>query len=473
MDRVKFAARRAQAAADAAVEVYDGGAASKAPGSFRLDLLFREGQAQVRESADRIAGLSAGHLSLCGVKRFNDNIVFVQLDELVLVAGDGLGLSGMHVAVHALAGLLAVRDRVDGKARAVRDVAAHKDAGLAGLEGQRIVLDRAVQVTLHICPFEKLSPLGGLADGLKDIRALDGDRAVVHKLGLKDMNLIKDGDALSEDDTRHLAVFCQDLLGTPAVHDRDAFRDGLFHFVARRGHLALTLETEHGDFAVRDAGRHAGHIHGHVSAADDDDVALQTDRVILIGPRQEADAELDAFRVLTGHAGPAATLQADGQIEGLIALSLEVLDRDVFSDFHAAFELDAHLAKHVDLRLDDVLFQTEGRNSVHQHTAGTALLLKYGDVVAAGPQIIGRRHAGRASTDDRHLVVGSPHAAVVLLADRDEALVGVQFLVGDEFFDLVDGDGIVHRASRAGVLAAPVADRAADRREGVVLLDEL
>ena len=45
-------------------------------------------------------------------------------------------------------------------------------------------------------------------------------------------------------------------------------------------------------------------------------------------------------------------------------------------------------------------------------------------------------------------------------------------MFGDEFLDGVDGHGLVHRAARAGVLAAAVADAAADGGEGVLPLDE-
>ena len=76
--------------------------------------------------------------------------------------------------------------------------------------------------------------------------------------------------------------------------------------------------------------------------------------MILINTGQEADAGLYALRVLSGNAGLSAALQSDRQVEGLVALSLEILDRDVPPDFHAALELYAHLAKDIDLRLNKI-----------------------------------------------------------------------------------------------------------------------
>ena len=194
--------------------------------------------------------------------------------------------------------------------------------------------------------------------------------------------------------------------------------------------------------------------------------------MVLIDCCQEADAALYAFRFLSGHTCLPSALQADGDIKGLVAFSLQVFDGLVTADFYAADKLHAHLAQDIDFRFNHVFFQTEGRDAVEQHAAGPGFLIENSDVIAAGTQIVGRRQARGACADDCHLVIRSPHAAVVFLTDGNKALVGVQFLIGDELFDLIDGDRVIHGSSGAGVLAAPVADRAAYRREGIVLLDQ-
>ena len=43
---------------------------------------------------------------------------------------------------------------------------------------------------------------------------------------------------------------------------------------------------------------------------------------------------------------------------------------------------------------------------------------------------------------------------------------GVEILLRDEALDLVNGDGLIDRPARAGILAAAVADAAADGGEG-------
>ena len=49
----------------------------------------------------------------------------------------------------------------------------------------------------------------------------------------------------------------------------------------------------------------------------------------------------------------------------------------------------------------------------------------------------------------------------------------MELLLRNEFLDLINGNSLIHRAPRAGILAAPVADRAAHGREWIVLFDQL
>ena len=100
--------------------------------------------------------------------------------------------------------------------------------------------------------------------------------------------------------------------------------------------------------------------------------------------------------------------------------------------------------------------------------------IEHGDVLIAHVrQIVGAGQAGRAGADDGDLLRVRIGDAAVGDDLRDVALVGLQLLLGDKLLDLVDGDGAVDVAAGAGVLAAAVADAAADGRERVILLDEL
>ena len=227
MDGVKLASCGAKTAADAAVEIHEGSAAAKAAGRFCFDLLFREGKAQIRKGPSGIAGLLSGHLPFGIVKGLDDGFLFVQLDKLPLVPGYGLGLSGMYIAVHALAGLFAVRDGIDGKAGPVGDVAADEDARLSCLEGQGIMFDCAVRIQFDLCALQEVSPEGGLADGFQNIFAGDGDGLLFLIPGRENMTFSEDGDTFLKDDAGDFAIFRQDLFGSPPVQDTDSFFSGL------------------------------------------------------------------------------------------------------------------------------------------------------------------------------------------------------------------------------------------------------
>ena len=136
--------------------------------------------------------------------------------------------------------------------------------------------------------------------------------------------------------------------------------------------------------------------------------------------------------------------------------------------------MDAHLLEHLDLGVDNVLFEAEARDAEGQHAAGHLVFIKHGNVfVAHVRQIVGARQAGRAGADDGNLLRVRIGDAAVGDDLRDVALVGLELLLGDKLLDLVDGDGAVDIAAGAGFLAAAVADAAADGRERVILLDEL
>ena len=99
MDRVKFAARGAQAAADALVEVNDRRTALQAPVRLRLDLLLSERKPEVAEGFRRFSGRKAGSLPAGVVVGLDADVGAVEFDELAQVAANGQGLAGVDKAV--------------------------------------------------------------------------------------------------------------------------------------------------------------------------------------------------------------------------------------------------------------------------------------------------------------------------------------------------------------------------------------
>ena len=385
----------------------------------------------------------------------------------------------MDKAVDGYHALFAVRDRVDREFRAVVNIAADEDVGLACLEGRGIRNHCAVSAKLHIRSFKQAAPIGGLSDRHQNIAARDRDRLVLVVNGSEAMLFIKDASALLEDDRRDFAVLGEYFFGTPSVHDGDSFFFYFRNFVLCSRHLFPGLETEHGHLAVRHAKSSAGHVSSHIAAADDYDIAGEPHGIVLINAAQEVDSCDHALSGFAGHAGKSASLKADRDVESLEAAGAELVDRNVPSDIDAALYFDAHAPDDLDLSFHDVFLKTEGRNAVHEHTAGAVLTLEDCDGILFRAQVISGAQTCRACADDCDGIV-VPLIALTVLTDgqilrervRRAVFYKIQFAKREELFDLIDSDRRVNKSARAAVLAAAIADRSADCRERIVLAYE-
>ena len=242
------------------------------------------------------------------------------------------------------------------------------------------------------------------------------------------------------------------------------FRLGDFGRVC--GHVAFLPAVGNRDISAQ-AHCGAGHVHGDISAADYDDLLADFGLGAGIHFTQEVDPAPDALQILARNPEGRGLLRAYAEEEGIKALLAQLLDGDVLADFHAAAENDAHFLQHIDFRIQNVLFQAEVRNAVTQHAAGLLVPVKNGNAVVVLCQEVGTAEACGACADDGDLLV-----AVVIELLRNKAGVAVEFPVGDELLDLVDGNGTVDASAGAFVLASAVADPAADCGQRVLFLDE-
>ncbi len=287
------------------------------------------------------------------------------------------------------------------------------------------------------------------------------------------MLIIINGCAFFEDNCGNFPVFAQDLLRSPAVHQFDAVFQRFRNFILCRRHLIPLFQAEHGDFIRTGTQCGTGDVNGHIAAAHYNSLTLQTNSVIPVDAAQEIHTSLNTLRIFTGNTGEPAALHSDSDIEAFVTLLAQLLNGNIFPDFHTAFDLDTHLADHIDFRVEDIFFQPVARDAVDEHTAGFFFFFKNGHRVAVLPQEIGGRQSGRTGTDHGNFEFVPPHAAVMLFAQRYVAFILLQFEGGDELFDLVDGQRLVDGAAGAGIFTAAVADRTADHREWIVLFDEL
>ena len=472
MDGVELAAGGAEAAADALIGVHIGRAAGEAPGRLDLDLFLRQGAVGIHEGGAAVdAGPVRRFLPAGVVVGGIGQVVLVQRDVLPAVSADGHGRLGPHMAMEALRRLMACGDGVDHKPRTCVHVAADKDVLIRRLVGEFVRNGVVAVPELHLGVLQQVAPFDALADGEDDLVRGDLHRVVLVVHGGEPLGLRVDGpQAFFQYDAGDLAVFVDlDLLGAPGGVDLDPGLLGLADFEAAGGHGLPVLQTEHPDGAGAQPMGVSGAVDGHVAAADHDHVAGEG-LPFLEGAAQIADGDVRSHGVVAGHPGPPAALAADGDVERLVALLLQLGDGHILADLHAAPDLRAELPDHVDLSVDDVLFQLVAGDAVGHHAAGAGILFKHSGTVAHNGQVVGRAEAGGACADDGDfLVKAAVDRGDDFLGDIAAALLPLQ--IRHEFFDGVDRDRLVDGASGAGVLAALVADPAADGGEGVLGLN--
>ena len=172
-------------------------------------------------------------------------IVLVQLVEIPAVAADRHAGVGLHIAVDGDCPLFACRNRVDGKARAGIDVAAHKHVGLRGLVGQRVGHGTLATAQLYGLAVQQVAPLDALADAEHNVLARQGDGVVLVVGGCKAALGIVETGALFQHHGGDMAVFGDKLLRAVAAGDFGAFLLGLGDFLHRGGHLLPRLQADH------------------------------------------------------------------------------------------------------------------------------------------------------------------------------------------------------------------------------------
>ena len=270
----------------------------------------------------------------------------------------------MNASVHGFACELTAGNRIDRKPCAVVYITACEDIFFCGLEGNRICLDRAISVDFNSGSLEEVAHDDGLTDGQQDVVTAELDRFVLVILRVEASFAVLDAGALLEDDTGDLAVLGEDLLRTPAVHDFDAFCLCVFDFIVCRRHFILAFKAQHCDLAIRNTLCGTGNVDCDITAADDNDITFKAYGVIEVDAAQEFDTGLDVLGVFARNTGHTAALHTDRNVECLVALMTQILDRDIASDIHTALEFHTHLTQDIDFRIDDFLLKTEVRNTI-------------------------------------------------------------------------------------------------------------
>ena len=402
---------------------------------------------------DAIGRLALAHLAARAADlalELHGRQLHVELD-LVVVA---------EVVVDVARGDLARVDGADDGGRAALAVAAGEQALLAH--------DGAVGVG------DDAAPLGGdallLEGGGVDVLADGHDHAVARDHDVAAVRRARRGTAALEpaDDLRlHLeagdvaVLVHDDLLGRVQVHDLAALGLGAGDLLVLRRHVGDAATVGDDDLLGAQAHGGAGHVHGHVAAADHGDrEAGEVGRVVVAHVAQELDGGHDALGVLARKAQLLVRVRTDGEVDCVVLLAQA--GELVAVDAVVQLGLDAAVEQPLDLRVELLARQAVVGDAVAQHAAEVLALLEDLDAVAHEGQVVRAREARRAAADDGDALLGG---------GLDDGLVVARVLHGVAL-EAADVHRVVHHAAAAVHLAGVLADEAADQRQRVVLADE-
>ena len=248
---------------------------------------------------------------------------------LLALAAALLHIQALEVAVDGLRRLDAAAHRLHRDPGAGVHVARREDAGPGGFVSGFIHFDVAPAGQLDAAGLER--PLGRfLADGRDDHvhrqlegLALDGHRpAPARGVGLAQLHLLAE-------EAGDLAVSAGDgLQRRGQVNHLDAFAQGLLHFVLEGRHLFPGTAVDDGHVRPQPDGA-AGHVDGHVAAADDGQALADLLGLAQVVAPQELDPLDHARGVLVFNAQGFAHVAADAQEDRLIALLLQGIQGEV------------------------------------------------------------------------------------------------------------------------------------------------
>ena len=218
-------------------------------------------------------------------------------------------------------------------------------------------------------------------------------------------------------------------------------------------HLFPGTAVDNGDVRTQAPGG-AGHVHGHVAAADDRQFLAHR-----IGFAQGLPAEkihsLDhAFRIFPGDVHLAAHMTAYPQEDRFVALLLQVIQREIPPHGGVGLQFDTQAQDIIDLLIQDIFREAIIRDTHPQHAAGLGQGFEDRGPVAPQGQVIGAGHTGRAAAHDGHFLAPRLSLEQGNIFDVDG--------IGRIAFQAADGHRLVHILAAAFVFTGMGADPAQD-----------
>ena len=461
-DRIEHTLGSAQAAADTFVLIHHAHTAAQTTAGFRFDLILCKCETIVLEAACLLR-IMHDRLTSRGIKAIagKSNIVLIQLIELAEVTTDGEALAFLNEAVQRLCTLASGRNSIDSELGSGVYIASDEDVLLLGLVSDGVGQGVTLFTRLQFANIQR-APVNGLTNSSEDRIDLDGlelagaDRcaatflialAQLHKLDLQAGNL---------------TVLSQNLDGTIQEAELHTFGAGFGDFFLIGGHLVFAAAIDYIGFRTETDSR-AADIHRNIAAADYGALLADFRGISEVDFAQEVNAAIHALQILAGDTELRALLCTDCDIETLIALLTQLFDGDILTDLGVHLEVNSHLLENLNLAIEGTAIQTITGNAHNEHATRLRIAIKHCDIdIAHERKIICTAETGRSGADDSDLFL----IRLIYGTAADQlgyiALIRIQILFCNEFFDFINGDSLIQFTAGSGILTAAIADVTAD-----------
>src|SRR5581483_9567181 len=332
-------------------------------------------------------------------------------------------------------GTLAVGNAVNDQARAKNAIATGEDAGHRSHEVVAIYFDQSTGGNTDLALRSQKVEIGRLPDGKNDRVTFEELFAASLKFWIEPAVFVEYPRGLQHLQGSDTTILAENALRTEAGMNRDAllfcffnFLDGSRHFVApfdanRMYFTCAQAQSRKRDvhhFVGGDGGEifsplfglhlvlpddlacsRAGHVHGHIAPANDNDFFADGEFVPQVYIEEKIDSFVHSVEVNSRNREIAAAVSAHRNQDSIETLRAQIFNGEILSRALVEFQRDiARLQNFPHLRFHHVARQPVLRNSQVEHSSGNRGGLKDGHGVAHQRQVVSGRQAHRTGADD-------------------------------------------------------------------------
>ena len=301
--------------------------------------------------------------------------------------------------------LFASRNRINRKFRACVNIAACKNVWLGSLVSHAVSNNAVSASKLDFCSSKHVAPNDALSNRKEHIFTLNGDCVVFIISRIKSASSVFYRNAFFEHDSFDFSVLSKNFFWPPAAVDFDSFFFGFVDFFHSCRHFFALLQAKLLDISSAASPCSTANINRNISATNNDSFSAHFVIVIISNSAKEINRSHNALGILARNSGFSTALTANRNVESFVSLLTELLNRNIFSNFNASFNLNAHFFHDIDFSLNDIFFEFETWNSVNKHTASNLVFLENSRAIAFFGKVERTRKTSRTATDNRNLLL--------------------------------------------------------------------